>query len=83
MHYLAKQISDHAPVIWTLSARHPAPKGTFTARPEWVKHPRFLENATMMADSVEFSALTLDHQKECISIITEASAKSARDSIAF
>ena len=37
----------------------------------------------MMADSVDSSALTLEQQKECICIITEASAKSARDSIAF
>ena len=37
----------------------------------------------MMADSADFSALTLEQQKECICIITEASAKSARDSIAF
>ena len=83
MHYLAKQISNHAPLIWTISPRNPAPKGTFTARPEWIKQPRLLQHATMIAGSVDFSALTLEQQKECICIIIETSAKSARDSIAF
>lgn len=82
-HYLAKQISDHSPLIWTIFSRNPAPNGTFTARPEWIKHPRFSESVTMMADSADFSASTLEQQKECICIITEASAKAARDSIAF
>jgi len=36
-----------------------------------------------MANSVDFDSLTLEQQKECICIITECSARSACDSIAF
>ena len=83
MHHLAKQLSDHAPLIWTISPRKPPAKGSFTARPEWIRHPMFLENATAMADAVDFAELSLEHQKECIVIITESSARAARDAIAF
>ena len=43
----------------------------------------FLDHATGMANSVDFDSLTLEQQKESICIITECSARSARDSIAF
>ena len=69
MHFLAKRISDHAPLIWTISQKKPASKGSFSARPEWIKHLVFLENATLMADAVNFDTLSLEHQKECITII--------------
>ena len=36
-----------------------------------------------MADIVDLDALTLGQQKECICIITESSARSARDCVAF
>ena len=36
-----------------------------------------------MADAVDFTALLLEHQKDCISIITESAARAARDAIAF
>ena len=42
----------------------------------------FSENATTMANSVNFEVLSLEQQKECISIITETSARAARDAIA-
>ena len=64
MHYLAQQVSDHALFIWTIAARKPAAKGAFSARPEWIKHPRFLEVAPEMANSVDFDLLTLEQQKE-------------------
>ena len=64
MHYLAKQLSDHAPFIWTISPRKPPAKGSFTARPEWIRHPMILENATAVADAIDFAALILEHQKE-------------------
>ena len=60
MHYLAKEVSDHAPFIWTIAPRKLAAKGAFSARPEWIKHPRFLEVAPEMADSVDFDLLTLE-----------------------
>ena len=43
----------------------------------------FLENATAMADAIDFAELSLEHQKECLTIITESSARAARDAIAF
>ena len=83
MFYLSKQLSDHAPLIWTLTAGKPFCKGPFTARQEWVKHPVFLEHSSKMANAIDFQKLSLEEQKECIVIITEASAKAARDAIAF
>ena len=83
MFYLSKQLSDHAPLIWTVTPRKPFCRGPFTARQEWVKHPTFLEHSTKMANAVNFQELSLEEQKECIVIITEASARAARDAIAF
>ena len=82
MFYLSKQLSDHAPLIWTVSPRKPFRRGPFTARPG-VKHPIFLEHATTMPNAVNFPELSLEDQKECIVMITEASARAARDAIAF
>jgi len=36
-----------------------------------------------MSNSVKFHELSLEDQKECIVIITEASARAARDAIAY
>ena len=83
MFYLAKKISDHAPLIWTMTPGKPYCKGLFAPRQEWVKHPVFLEHSTKFADAIDFQKLSLEEQKECIVIITEASAKAARDAIAF
>ena len=43
----------------------------------------FLENATAMADAVDFDELSLEHQEEYITITTESSARAARDAIAY
>ena len=36
-----------------------------------------------MSNAIDFQKLSLEEQKECIVIITEASAKAARDAISF
>ena len=43
----------------------------------------FLERATAMAEAVDSAELSVEHQKERISIITESSAKAAWDAIAY
>ena len=60
MHYLAKEISDHAPFVWTTAPRQLASKGTFSARPEWIKHPHFLDVSSKMAEPVDCELLTLE-----------------------
>ena len=52
MHYLAKEVSDNTPFIRAIAPRKLASKGAFTARPEWIKHPRFLEVASEITNSV-------------------------------
>jgi endonuclease/exonuclease/phosphatase family metal-dependent hydrolase len=85
MYYLAEQISDHAPLIWTLESKgtHSAGTKNFTARPEWIAHPVFLKHSTMMSDAIDFTQLSLADQKSNIILIARASAIAARDAIAF
>ena len=83
MFYLSANISDHAPLIWTIGTKNQFCKGAFTPRPEWITHPMFLEHSTKMSDASNSYLLSVEEQKINISIVAEASARSAQETISF
>ena len=77
--WFGRELSDHAPIFWTVSAPKIRKRENMRLRPEWCAHPRYRQRLQALCDAAKINEVPLVDRRGLLLDYMRDAAVTARD----